>query len=57
MRSYNEFIILVTNQAKERYNKLSSAAKQALEAEKALKESLSSDALKTLSTIHVENAY
>ena len=57
VRSYNEFMMLVTNQAKDRYKKLSPAARQALDAEKNLKKNLSSSALETLSTLHVENAY
>lgn len=57
VRSYNEFIVLVTKQAKERYKKLSSAAREALEAEKDLKKNLSPEALELLSTLHVENAY
>jgi DNA-binding phage protein len=57
VRAYNEFMMLVTNQAKEKYKNLSPSARQALEAESNLKKNLSSTALDTLSTIHVENAY
>ena len=54
VREYNEFMMIANKIAKEKYSNLSAAAKKALESEESLKKNLSSDALTSLSTLHVE---
>jgi hypothetical protein len=54
VRSYNEFMIIVNRKAKEKYMALSNPARQALEAEQALKIQLSDDAINVLSKLNVK---
>ena len=54
VRDYNEFMIMVNRKAKEKYMKLSSSARQALETEQDLKKTLSPEAVGVLSKLNVK---
>lgn len=54
VRIYNDFLAAANQEAEKRYNKLSPSAKQALETERALKDTLSSNTIAILSQIHVD---
>jgi|GEM_PF-2676334 len=57
IRDYNEFVAVVSQQAKAKYNQLSPEAKEALEVEKGLRKELSKEALEVLANLHINNAY
>jgi hypothetical protein len=54
VKAYREFIINSRKAAKEKYEKLSEAAKEAMRIEESMKTLLSTDALNTLATIKIQ---
>ena len=55
VRNYNQFLMEANKQAHNRYEKLSPAAKQALQTEQNLKKTISPNTISTLSDIHIES--